>query len=63
MNQICCGVVAACFKPSNPAVVPSPDVYLDSIEATACDIVFCVPAFVEVGTVMQMLLLPVNISL
>ncbi|KAI0681684.1 male sterility protein-domain-containing protein [Cerioporus squamosus] len=35
------------FKPSWPAVLPTPETFLDSLIATRSEIVYCVPAFIE----------------
>ncbi|KAI0318579.1 acetyl-CoA synthetase-like protein [Amylostereum chailletii] len=43
----CVGIVMACFKPANPPVLPTPETFLTAIDATKCEIVYCVPAFVE----------------
>ncbi|XP_006456444.1 hypothetical protein AGABI2DRAFT_211390 [Agaricus bisporus var. bisporus H97] len=37
----------AVFKPANPPTIPTPDVFLHEVAATKCQIVFCVPIFVE----------------
>lgn len=37
------------FKPTTPPVLPTPEAFLDSLIATRSEIVYCVPAFVEVG--------------
>ncbi|KAI0743085.1 acetyl-CoA synthetase-like protein [Daedaleopsis nitida] len=42
------GCTWSMFKPCTPPVFPSPDAFLDSLVATKCEIVYCVPAFVEV---------------
>lgn len=36
------------FKPSTPPVLPTPEVFLDSVVATRTEIVYCVPSFIEV---------------
>ncbi|KAI9058660.1 acetyl-CoA synthetase-like protein [Trametes sanguinea] len=41
------GVTLAMFKPRTPPVVPTPEVYLDSLIATRSEIAYCVPSFVE----------------
>lgn len=41
----------ACFKPAYPPTIPTPDTFLREIIATKCQIVFCVPIFVEVSVV------------
>ncbi|KAI0314196.1 acetyl-CoA synthetase-like protein [Amylostereum chailletii] len=43
----CTGLVMACFKPCNPPVIPTSDVFLSAVDSTRCEIVFCVPSFVE----------------
>lgn len=37
------------FKPTTPPVVPTPEVFLDALVATRSEIVYCVPAFIEVS--------------
>ena len=37
------------FKPSTPPVMPTPEVLLQATIATRTEIVYCVPAFIEVG--------------
>ncbi|KAI0758786.1 acetyl-CoA synthetase-like protein [Fomes fomentarius] len=41
------GVVWSMFKPSTPPVLPTPEVFLDSVVATRTEIVYCVPSFIE----------------
>ncbi|KAI0350560.1 acetyl-CoA synthetase-like protein [Trametes cingulata] len=41
------GVVWTVFEPKTPPVVPTPEVFLDSLVATRSEIVYCVPAFIE----------------
>ncbi|EMD35545.1 hypothetical protein CERSUDRAFT_106870 [Gelatoporia subvermispora B] len=43
----CTGVVVACFKPSSPPVIPTPEALIESIAETNCELVYCVPSFVE----------------
>ncbi|TFK32327.1 acetyl-CoA synthetase-like protein [Crucibulum laeve] len=43
----CSGSIMACFKPSSPPVFPTPEIFLKSLIETECQLVFCVPAFVE----------------
>ncbi|OCH89652.1 acetyl-CoA synthetase-like protein [Obba rivulosa] len=47
MWPVCVGVVVAFFKPCSPPVIPTPEVLLDSVIATNCGLVYCVPSFVE----------------
>ena len=47
--QIYAGVVYAVYKPSTPPVVPTPETFLSSIIATKTTLLYCVPAFIEVG--------------
>lgn len=44
---VCSGTVMACFRPSSPPIIPTPDIFLREIVATRSQIVFCVPVFVE----------------
>ena len=37
------------FKPCTPPVVPTPDVFLDSVVATRSEMIYGVPAFIEVS--------------
>ena len=37
------------FKPCTPPVVPTPEVYLDSVVATRSEMIYGVPAFIEVS--------------
>nr|UXY92114.1 ATP/NADPH-dependent carboxylic acid reductase [Trametes cinnabarina] len=41
------GVVWTMFKPSTPATVPTPEIFLDSVVETRSEVVYCVPAFIE----------------
>ncbi len=43
------GMTWTMFKPSWPAVLPTPETFLDSLIATRSEIVYCVPAFIEVS--------------
>ncbi|KAF4573440.1 putative PKS/NRPS-like protein biosynthetic cluster [Pleurotus pulmonarius] len=43
----CAGSVVACFRPSSPPVLPTPDVFLKAIVDSGSRIVYCVPSFVE----------------
>lgn len=36
------------FKPCTPPVVPTPEVFLDSVVATRSEMIYGVPAFIEV---------------
>lgn len=42
------GFAVASFKPRTPYAIPTPDNVLSSAIATKCNVVMCVPAFVEV---------------
>ncbi|GBE89735.1 acetyl-CoA synthetase-like protein [Sparassis crispa] len=44
---LCTGAFIGCFKPASPPVVPTPELFLDAIVATGCNIAFAVPSFVE----------------
>ncbi|KAJ3572833.1 hypothetical protein NP233_g2821 [Leucocoprinus birnbaumii] len=44
---ICSGTVTACFRPSCPPIIPTPDIFLREMVTTRCQIAFCVPVFVE----------------
>ena len=46
--QVYTGVTWSMFKPCTPPVLPTPEVFLDSVVATKTEIVYCVPAFIEV---------------
>ena len=46
-EQVYSGVTLVVFKPSNPPVTPTPEAFLESILTTECDMLFCVPAFIE----------------
>ena len=39
------------FKPSTPPVLPTPELLLDSLVATHSEMVFCVPALIEVSII------------
>ncbi|XP_006463297.1 hypothetical protein AGABI2DRAFT_120116 [Agaricus bisporus var. bisporus H97] len=41
------GSVTACFKPTNPPTIPTPEVFLRELVQTKSKIVFCVPMFIE----------------
>ncbi|KAM5541012.1 hypothetical protein V8D89_005323 [Ganoderma adspersum] len=41
------GVVWTMFKPCTPPVVPTPEVFLDSVVATRSEMIYGVPAFIE----------------
>lgn len=43
----CSGLIMGCFKPASPPVIPTPDVFLQGLVATRCQLVYCVPVFVE----------------
>ncbi|KAJ3540826.1 hypothetical protein NM688_g6172 [Phlebia brevispora] len=43
-----CGAVISTFKPSSPAVVPTPFNVFDEAKATASEMIFSVPALIEV---------------
>ncbi|EMD35494.1 hypothetical protein CERSUDRAFT_157295 [Gelatoporia subvermispora B] len=43
----CTGVIIASFKPCSPPVIPTPEVLIESVAATNCGLVYCVPSFVE----------------
>ncbi|KAJ8508691.1 hypothetical protein ONZ45_g9065 [Pleurotus djamor] len=60
----CAGSVVACFRPTSPPILPTPDVFLKSIVESGSKIVFCVPSFVEVGMLwpaVHELIVPTNI--
>ncbi|KAI0629575.1 acetyl-CoA synthetase-like protein [Trametes polyzona] len=42
-----CGLVFCVFPPVRPPVVPTPANYLSAWQACKCDIMFCVPVFIE----------------
>ncbi|OSD00720.1 acetyl-CoA synthetase-like protein [Trametes coccinea BRFM310] len=41
------GVVWTMFKPSTPPIVPTPEIFLESVVETRTEVVYCVPAFIE----------------
>ncbi|KAI0320589.1 acetyl-CoA synthetase-like protein [Amylostereum chailletii] len=43
----CVGTVMACFKPTVPPTIPAPDVLLDAALASQCEVLYCVPSFIE----------------
>lgn len=47
--QASSGTVMAAFEPKSPAVVPTPDNLFKAAVATNSDVIFCVPAFIEVS--------------
>ena len=49
-GQVLDGMTWTMFKPSWPAVLPTPETFLDSLTATKSEIVYCVPAFIEAST-------------
>ncbi|KAJ7598541.1 hypothetical protein C8J56DRAFT_914327 [Mycena floridula] len=44
----CLGLTIAFFRPSNPPIAPNPATVMQSVMATKCTLLFCVPAFLEV---------------
>src|SRR5882762_5033859 len=41
-------MTVAAFKPTSPPVIPTPETFLEQIVAMKCDIIICVPSFIEV---------------
>nr|WGM49229.1 carboxylic acid reductase [Boreostereum vibrans] len=41
------GMIMACFKPTSPPAIPTPESYLEGIIRTKSEMAFCVPSFVE----------------
>ncbi|KAI0313071.1 acetyl-CoA synthetase-like protein [Amylostereum chailletii] len=44
---ICIGTEMACFKPVSPPTMPTPEALLDTALASQCEILYCVPSFIE----------------
>ena len=56
--QTASGVVMSVFKPTAPAIMPSPKNVFEGAMATSTDIVACVPAFIEVRYFILLILIP-----
>lgn len=47
--KVSSGVILATFEPKAPAHVLTPETLIAGAQATNCDLIWCVPAFIEVG--------------
>jgi hypothetical protein len=49
------------FKPQHPAVLPTPDAFMKGCIEIGSDIIYCVPAFVEVRGFNRVVLLLIRV--
>ena len=54
--QASSGLVISTFEPNSPPQLPTPEGLYQSAKASDTDIVFCVPAFLEVSIFIENLL-------
>lgn len=48
-SQASCGHIISTYKPSSPAIVPTPESFFEGAVATNSDMIFSVPSIIEVG--------------
>lgn len=53
--QVTSGATFALYKPVTPPAPPTPGNFLENWKATKCNIVFCVPVFLEVFFILFLL--------